>query len=247
MQTLWSLRLDKTSTKSGKSSTLKEKLIQAALLALRQGSLQSLSLRDLARKCRVSEAAPYRHFRDREALLAELARQGFADLRARIDRAVSGAPDAREEFLRMCGAYLELGVEDPHMLKMMFGPFVTPSPDHPELMHAAKLAYLTLTRVVQNCQRAGLLGPGDAIHKAMHTWMAIHGFTTLVVDFRCQWLGVNADNVHAAYRGYCEELLSGLDKPLDSRAIGFLPSAHGVTEDLLREAGLTGRVVVKLS
>lgn len=215
---------------------------------MRKGSLSELSLRELARKCKVSEAAPYRHFKDREGLLAELSAIGFGALKTRLDAVVSEfEDDPLQQFYGASLAYLKMGIEEPEMLKLMFGPYVTPSPEHPELMRAAKLGFLALTRIIQHCQRARVIGPGDPFHKTMHAWMGIHGFTSLFMDFRCRWLGLSTDNVERANRGYCDELLHGMKKSLDSAKVGFTPIADGVTEELLREAKVQGRVTVKIT
>src|SRR5271156_739268 len=55
-------------------------LVEAALKQVEQDGAAAVSLRDLAQSLGVSRAAPYRHFPDRDALLATVAARGFQDL-----------------------------------------------------------------------------------------------------------------------------------------------------------------------
>ncbi len=61
---------------------LREALLEAALRLITERGLAGFAFAELARAAGVSPAAPYRHFRDRNALLAELARRGFEQLQA---------------------------------------------------------------------------------------------------------------------------------------------------------------------
>src|SRR5271165_6426097 len=56
---------------------LREAMVEAALNLIRERGPGGFSFAEVARLVGVSGAAPYRHFRDRNALLAEVARQGF--------------------------------------------------------------------------------------------------------------------------------------------------------------------------
>ena len=67
-------------------------LLKAAGKTLEQNGIASLSLRDAARRAGVSHNAPYRHFPDRQALLAALAREGFARLAERLGGPLASGP-----------------------------------------------------------------------------------------------------------------------------------------------------------
>jgi len=70
-------------------------LVRSALEILSEAGVAGLSLRAAARRAKVSAMAPYRHFADKEALLAAVAEYGFRQLTARFTAAVAGAPDPR--------------------------------------------------------------------------------------------------------------------------------------------------------
>ena len=70
---------------------LREALVQAALAMIAERGVPGFAIAELARILGVSAAAPYRHFRDRDALLAELARRGFEGLEADMANAAKAA------------------------------------------------------------------------------------------------------------------------------------------------------------
>src|SRR5215471_17335786 len=74
---------------------LRRVLIRSALEILSEAGIAKLSLRAAARRANVSAMAPYRHFADKEALLAAVAECGFRQLTTRFTAAVAGAPDPR--------------------------------------------------------------------------------------------------------------------------------------------------------
>ncbi len=189
---------------------LKSRILAEARRVLREKSADEISLRSIARACGVSEAAPYRHFRDRQDLLACLAIEGFRLLRERLLVAAEAKLSPRAKFLAAAAAYLSMGEKHPEQLRLIFGAGLPAASDYPELREAGQAAFLTLVSVVAECQKADLIAKGDPISKAMHTWMAIHGFTLLYISRRCEWLGLTENTVEKAMGGFVEELLSGL-------------------------------------
>lgn len=90
---------------------LRPSLLRAAAKLLEKEGRDALSLRDLARRAGVSHNAPYRHFADRQALLAALAAEGFALLAAELE----GRP-WREQAM----AYLRFALANPERFTLMF-------------------------------------------------------------------------------------------------------------------------------
>ena len=73
---------------------LREALITAALDLIGQKGPAGFTFAEAARHAGVSAAAPYRHFRDRDALMADVARRGFELFAARLERAWDGGKPA---------------------------------------------------------------------------------------------------------------------------------------------------------
>ncbi|MDP4005600.1 TetR/AcrR family transcriptional regulator [Methylobacterium sp. NEAU K] len=99
---------------------LKEALIEAARRFIAERGIGGFTLVDAARLVGVTPAALYRHFRGREALLEELAGRGFAELAARLARALTSRGTPLERFTRMGEAYLAFAEEEPAYYAAIF-------------------------------------------------------------------------------------------------------------------------------
>lgn len=239
----------RTAPKAGRggvsgAADLKDRLLATAIELLAQKSASELSLREVARRCGVSEAAPYRHFEDKEALLATIAAEGFHYLREYLEQALEVSGDFNDQFMASGLMYLQMGQKHPQHLKLMFGPFVTPSEKYMDLFIAGKRAFLTLARIVMNGQSAGRIGPGDPFHRAMHYWMAVHGFTMLVIDFRCGWLGIEPENAENAMRVFATDLMAGMKAPLEAEKYKFKTELDGLSLELLKAAGIDAKLTL---
>ena len=71
---------------------LRRRVLDASLLLIEEGGLAALSLREVARRAKVTHGAPYHHFADRAAILAALAEEGFALLTAQMNAAMKPDP-----------------------------------------------------------------------------------------------------------------------------------------------------------
>lgn len=99
---------------------LRDALIEAARQLLAERGAQGFTLVDAARRAGVSAAAPYRHFRDKEALLAEVALGGFKDFAERQKGALAGHSDPIAAFRAMGLAYLAFAQDEPGAYAAMF-------------------------------------------------------------------------------------------------------------------------------
>ena len=100
---------------------LKEALIQAARQLIAEKGPAGFTFADAARSAGVSPAAPYRHFRDREALLADVAREGFQRFEAMLSTGwAGGKPDAITAFHNVGRAYLAFARAEPAYYAAMF-------------------------------------------------------------------------------------------------------------------------------
>jgi AcrR family transcriptional regulator len=129
---------------------LRAAVLKAAAFEIERRGFETLSLRELASLIGVAHSAPYRHFADRDALLAALAAQGFAEL---LKRYKNGArrktPEVR---LRACGqAYLELATDRPQLFRLMFASDLLSGalPADPALAEAATACYVALEERVR--------------------------------------------------------------------------------------------------
>ena len=135
---------DRQKSQSYHHGDLRNALIQAGLELLSEGGAQKLDLRKVARAAGVSHAAPYRHFRDRDELMAEVAQRGFERFAGALAVAWDdGRPDAMSAFTRVGRAYLAFARSEPAYYTAMFEAGI-PLDRHPELLSASERAFAVL-------------------------------------------------------------------------------------------------------
>jgi AcrR family transcriptional regulator len=159
---------------------LREALIHAALDLIREKGHAGFTFADAARLAGVSPAAPYRHFRDRDALIADVARLGFEQLEIALTRAWNGGkPDPLAALARLGRAYLAFARTEPAYYASMFEAGVAPDTD-PELVQAGDRVFAILRQAAQ-ALAARLPEPGrpPALMMALHIWSLSHGIATL--------------------------------------------------------------------
>ena len=96
-------------------------LRDAARAILNEEGLAALSLRSVARRAGVSHAAPYRHYASLEALLADVATAGFAELRAQLRHAAGAHAGRADRIARIGAAYVRFATQHGGLLRLMLG------------------------------------------------------------------------------------------------------------------------------
>src|ERR1700722_18982810 len=125
---------------------LRAALIRAALSLIEQHGVQGLTLSDAAHLAGVSVAAPYRHFKDKEALMAEIAAEGFVLFRDALARASRGDPqDKVKRLVEMGIAYVDFALQHSSHFKVMWESGI-PKGKYPQVGKVAHEAYLLLER-----------------------------------------------------------------------------------------------------
>jgi len=159
---------------------LKEVLLEAARKLIEQYGPTGFSLTEAARLAGVSPAAPYRHFRDREALLADVAREGFGRFEAMLSTGWnSGRPDALTAFHNVGRAYLAFARAEPAYYAAMFESGLPPDLS-PELRAAGDKAFAVLRTAAETLVSqlpAGRRPP--AMMMSLHVWSMAHGIASL--------------------------------------------------------------------
>jgi AcrR family transcriptional regulator len=162
---------------------LKQSLLDAALALLAEAGPQAFTLREVARRAGVSHNAPYRHFRDKDDLLAEVAAQGFDRLTAAMRKAMAKGRGAAERLSLAGRGYVQFALESPQHILVMFE---TPKPADPRPAHveAAERAFQTLLDAIAAVQSAGGLPRGDPQTFAIAAWSGVHGLAKLAIGGR---------------------------------------------------------------
>lgn len=157
--------------------------LQAHLLALdtlRTHGDTAISLRALAKQLGVSAPALYRHFSDRETLLAELAIGGFESLRDRLQAVNQDVP--RTALIEIGLVYVAFAQEEPNLYRLMFGGRVLPKGAHPRLDAAGKGAFQVLESTVARARDLGYLKPSSVSLMTAAAWSLVHGLSQLTID-----------------------------------------------------------------
>ncbi len=163
---------------------LRQALIDAALELVSEKEVGSLSLREVARRVGVSHAAPYRHFADKDALLAAMATEGFQMLGRQMTAAKQKAPPDPVEQLQASGiAYVHYALEHPSCYRVMFGAYgADHGQKHPALADAATQTFMVLVDEIIAGQKAGVIRLDDAKQLGWAAWALVHGLAMLMID-----------------------------------------------------------------
>jgi len=159
---------------------LKEALIKAALDLIKAKGPGGFTFAEAARAAGVSPAAPYRHFRDRDELMADLARQGFDRFAAFLTTAWNeGRPDIFTAFSNLGKAYLAFARTEPAYYSAMFEAGL-PLDDYPDLRQAGDRAFAILRDAAEAlCQTLPKANRPPAMMLALHVWSMSHGIAAL--------------------------------------------------------------------
>ena len=159
---------------------LREALIAAALDLIARKGPAGFTFADAARSAGVSPAAPYRHFRDRDALLADVARRGFELFAARLDHAWNdGKPEPFAAFEALGRAYLAFARDEPAYYSAMFEAGVALDED-PALRAVTDRAFAVLRRASEAlCAPLPPEKRPPALMMSLHIWALSHGIASL--------------------------------------------------------------------
>jgi AcrR family transcriptional regulator len=164
---------------------LRQALIGGAIALIAEQDVSSLSLREVARRVGVSHTAPYRHFQDKEALLAAVAEEGFIGLTEAMNSGIQQAPDDPLKRLEATGvAYVQFAIAHPSHYRVMFSSYRGEQAEHPERARAGWQAFQVLLNVIESGQMAGVVRAGETMRLAWVAWSTVHGLAMLLIDGR---------------------------------------------------------------
>lgn len=162
---------------------LRHALLQEAVRTIATAGVDALTLREVGRRLGVSRTALYRHFSDKSALLATVAREGFQTFAADLRRAWSQAPGTRRGLELMGKAYVGFAVAHPSHYRVMFSSdFPQLCRKDPDLQVDAEASFETLVQALADLQAAGLVRHDDLVTQAQFVWAIVHGIARLAID-----------------------------------------------------------------
>ncbi len=165
---------------------LREALIQSALSLIGEKGPAGFTIAEAARSAGVSPAAPYRHFRDREELMGDVARLGFERFADDLEKAwQGGAPNPLEALQNTGLAYLAFARGEPAYYAAMFETGMQQAPS-PALVQAGDRAFEVLVKAAAALiERLPQAERPPAQMVALHMWSLAHGIASLFGRGKC--------------------------------------------------------------
>ena len=166
---------------------------------LAEEGVEGLNLRKVARRVGVSHAAPYRHFADKEALLAAIAEDGFRRMGEQLIANVASTEGSWTEKLQGIGrTYLCFAHENRDAYRLMFSHIIAHRDRHEALHTAAKASFDLLAQVIHAGQTAGEFIAGDTALFTISVWSMVHGLASLLIEEQLEGVAerLQSDNWH---------------------------------------------------
>jgi len=157
---------------------LRPAMVDAAVDVIAERGVRDFSMAEASRRLGVTTAAPYRHFADRDELLAAVAVRGLSVFAAMLSAAADGASAPDQRLAAMAGAYVRFAATQRPLFAALFSSGLDKS-RHPELQRAWEpVDALLTTAVLEVCQ--GDEGAADALGDAIEA--TAHGYAMLLTD-----------------------------------------------------------------
>jgi AcrR family transcriptional regulator len=144
--------------------------------------MAALTLRGVGERLGVSRTALYRHFADKQALLAAVAAEGFRTLRAALVEAWDTGARGREGFDAMGVAYVQFAVAHPSHYRVMFGGVIRPGDASRMVRDTGTDAFQVLVDAIVEQQQSGLVRGDEPRQLALYIWAVVHGVAMLALD-----------------------------------------------------------------
>lgn len=190
---------------------LRRGLLDATLDLAREKSPAGVSLREAATLAGVSQAAPYRHFADKQAMLAAAAEEGFRQLLERVERLGLAERTPAERLLDWVELYVRFAVEQPAHFRLMHGQGSPPKSASPTLQAAARDTFQAFFRTVSGVTAPWRLDETAQREVALELWSIAHGMAMLALDQQTLFLGIPIDRVHTLAVRAAKAYLDGFD------------------------------------
>lgn len=168
--------------KSYHHGNLRETLIESALEILKEGTLADLSLRALARKAGVSQTAPYRHFEDKEALIAVLKEEGMRKLGKGMKELMAEEADPLERMRKLGMKYVEFAEIYPAHFKVMFEYELQDYDKYSALHDVSDDSFRCLQETVDECLALPNARKVDRSVAQFGAWSMVHGLSVLLMN-----------------------------------------------------------------
>lgn len=156
---------------------LRATLVEAALEILQTQGIEELSLRSIARKSNVSQAAPYSHFKSKKDLIAAVAETGFQKLVIQMAEDASGSSSVYQQVEKLMLSYIKFAQENRPLFQLMFCNELSDMSDCPTLALTASKTYSLFFAAISQREKTDV----DNEVMAVNLWSLCHGIASLVI------------------------------------------------------------------
>jgi len=190
---------------------LRESLLKTAIDLIAEVGPAGFNLRELARRTGVSHNAPYRHFRDKNELLATVAAEGFRELNDAMLEGAASESTGIGKLKRSGYEYVAFALRRPEHFAAMFD---APAIDNdPACMEAGAAAFGTLAGFIALCEQEGQLPSGGSEYRALLAWTLVHGIAKLAVANRLPFR--SHDQILRFAVSAIDDSIAGLRQPVE--------------------------------
>lgn len=187
-----------TTRQAAAKDNVRAGILEASLTLMNEGGLGALSMREVARRAGVSHQAPYHYFADREAILAELAGEGFDQLYDYMVSALGHARDRQGRARALGEAYVRFALNHPEVFKLMFRCEMCDLSRYPEAKAKADRCFGVVVSAVGTTGTAADKSNPDLV-PVIAAWSMAHGLATLLLEGKLgQAFGDTRDQREAA-------------------------------------------------
>src|SRR5262245_17093781 len=168
-------------TASATKEDVRADILNASITLMNEGGLGALSMREVARRAGVSHQAPYHYFPDREAILAELAGEGFDQLYDYMVSALGHARDKASRVRALGDAYVRFALNNPEVFKLMFRCEMCDLSNYPSAKAKADKCFEVVVATVGGHGTAADKSDPDLV-PVIAAWSIAHGLATLLLE-----------------------------------------------------------------
>jgi AcrR family transcriptional regulator len=192
---------------------LKQALIEAGQQLLIEKGINGLSLRETAKSVGVSHTAPYRHFTDKEALLAAIAESGFESLAEALLNTIKEHPnDPKEQLTEATVTYVKLAVTRLEMHQLMFGDGFDDEAMSETMLEKKQQTFNALSKIIKNGQKKNIYKKAETVELVIAAWSMMHGYTMLLTTGQLRDSVTSLMQIEKLARSVATHLIDGLAK-----------------------------------
>jgi AcrR family transcriptional regulator len=190
---------------------LKRALIDAGEQLLIEHGAAGLSLRETAKLVGVSHTAPYRHFKDKDALLTAITESGFDSLAETLQNVTKEhIKDPKQQLIGATVAYVKLAITHIEMHQLMFGRMLDEDEMSEGMLEKKQLVFKTLLQIIKNGQKKKVFKKEEPQTLATAAWSMMHGYTMLISTGQLKETATTLMQIESLAREVVTYLLDGL-------------------------------------